>query len=77
MFAAGVAGNVLSRRVEASADAYALRLTQDPRSFIGLDRRLVVRNVAEPDPPRLYHALFGTHPTPIDRIGFAVSFQRR
>jgi Zn-dependent protease with chaperone function len=71
------ASNVLSRRVEASADAYALRLTADPRAFIGLERRLSISNVADPDPPRLLQDLFGTHPTTIQRIGVGEAFARR
>lgn len=73
-FALGVASNVLSREVEASADAFALRLTDDPAAFIQFERRLVLRNVSDPDPPGLYQALFGTHPTPAERIGIGEAF---
>ena len=55
-FGLGVASNVLSRRVEARADAFALELTRDPDAFIELERRLALRNVSDPDPPRLLHA---------------------
>jgi STE24 endopeptidase len=71
------ASNVLSRRVEASADAYSLRLTDDPKAFIGLERRLTVSNVADPDPPRLLQDLFGTHPTTVQRIGMGEAFAHR
>ena len=50
------AGNALSRPVEARADAFALELTKDPRAFIGLERSLALRNLGDPDPPRLLHA---------------------
>ena len=73
-FAAASASTVLSRRVEASADAFALRLTADPAAFIGLERRLAVTNVSDPDPPRLLHALFGTHPTALERIGMGEAY---
>ena len=76
-FGVGLAGNVLSRRVEARADAYALNLTRDPAAAIGLDRRLSTENVSDPDPPALLHALFGTHPTTVERIGMALSWARR
>ena len=76
-FAVGSAGNVLSRQVEARADAFALDLTRDPDAFIGLERRLARRNVSDPDPPRALHLLFGTHPTTLERIGFGVSWERR
>lgn len=72
-FAFTCAGNVLSRQVEARADAFALELTDDPRSFIELERSLAIRNLGDPDPPRLLHALFGTHPTTVERIGYGVT----
>jgi STE24 endopeptidase len=61
----------LSRRVEERADAFALRLTGDPDTHIAFHKGIAVRNVAEPDPPRAWHALFGTHPTTLERIGIA------
>lgn len=75
-FALGVASNVLSREVEASADAFALRLTRDASAQIALERRLSLANVSDPDPPALPHALFGTHPTTVERIGAGVAFER-
>jgi len=75
-FVLGGASNALSRRVEANADAFSLRLTRDPAAFIALERRLAVTNVAEPDPPALLQALFGTHPTTVDRIGIGESWAR-
>jgi STE24 endopeptidase len=73
----GCASNVLSRKVEASADSFALRLTQDPRDFIGFQKRISVQNVGDPDPPGWYQALFGTHPTTLDRIGAGVAFDSK
>ena len=70
------AGNVLSRAVEARADSFALELTRDPGAFIALERRLALRNVADPDPPKALHSLFGTHPTTMDRIGAGVAYER-
>lgn len=75
-FGVGVASNALSRRVEASADAYALRLTHDPRSFIAVERRLTTDNLVDPDPPGWLSALFGTHPPALERIGYALSYER-
>jgi Zn-dependent protease with chaperone function len=68
-FALGSASNVLSRQVEARADAFSIRLTDDPAAHIALERRLAIVNVADPDPPDLLHAIFGTHPKTLDRIG--------
>jgi STE24 endopeptidase len=71
-----IIANQLSRRVEARADAYALRLTGAPEPFIGFERRITLQNVGEPEPPAWYQALFGTHPTTAQRIGTALGFQR-
>ncbi|MEX2195124.1 MAG: M48 family metallopeptidase [Thermoleophilaceae bacterium] len=76
-FAAGSAGNVLSRDVEAAADVFALRLTGDPAAFVGFERRITVTNVSEPDPPAFFHRLFSTHPTTVERIGIGLSAARR
>jgi STE24 endopeptidase len=75
-FAGQVGSNSMSRAVERSADAYALNLTDDPASFVAVERRLAVDNVSEPQPPRLLHLLFGTHPTTLDRIGAALTWSQ-
>jgi STE24 endopeptidase len=72
----GVPGNQLSRQVEASADDFALELTDDPRALIDLQERLASANVSDPDPPGWTHFLFGTHPTTVDRIGAALAYER-
>jgi len=69
-FALQIPGNALSRRVEGSADAYALHLTNDPAAFIAVERKLAVQNLAEPDPPGWLQFLFGTHPSTLTRIGY-------
>lgn len=69
--------NGLSRQVEARADSFALRTTQDPDALIALQRRLVVRNVSDPEPPALVTGIFGTHPPPMDRIGMALAYGER
>jgi STE24 endopeptidase len=70
------AANAYSRRVEARADAFALETTSDPEAAIALERRLTVRNIARPEPPALLNWFFGTHPTPLQRIGMAVTVKR-
>jgi STE24 endopeptidase len=72
----GSASSALSRRVEALADAFALRTTDDPEAFIALERKLAVTNVSEPDPPKLFQLLFGTHPTTRERIGIGEAWAR-
>ena len=71
------ASNALSRRVEASADSFSLELTHEPDAFINFQRRLSVQNVGDPDPPDLYQALFGTHPTTLERIGAGEAFKSK
>jgi len=73
-FGFGAASNVLSRQVEARADAFSLRLTDDPGSFVQFEHRLAVRNISDPVPPRLWHILFGTHPTTLERIGIGEAY---
>jgi STE24 endopeptidase len=68
---AGPLGAALSRRIERRADRHALDLTSAPGAFVAMQRRLAVTNVADPAPPRLPHALFGTHPTTAERIAAA------
>jgi STE24 endopeptidase len=71
----GIVANQLSRRVEARADAYALRLTGDPDAFIGFERRIVTRNVADPAPSRVVSFLLASHPRAVERIGTAVAYR--
>ncbi len=70
-----VIANQLSRRIEARADSYSLRLTDAPEPFIGFERGIALRNVADPDPPDWLVALLATHPPTVDRIGIAKAFE--
>jgi STE24 endopeptidase len=67
--------NQLSRRIEARADSYSLRLTDAPEPFIGFERGIALRNVADPDPPDWLTFLLATHPPTVERIGIAKSFE--
>jgi STE24 endopeptidase len=69
-------GNQLSRAVETRADRFALGLTGEPDAVIEFHRRIAVQNVAEPEPPRWVRAVFGTHPTTLERIGQALAAER-
>ena len=75
-FVIGIAGNQLSRAVEARADTFSLQLTNDPRGMIELQQQLADRNLSDPDPPGVFSFLFGTHPPAVDRIGAAVAWER-
>jgi STE24 endopeptidase len=72
-----VVSNGLSRAVEARADAYALETTGDTKDFIAFQRRIAVKNVGDPDPPRWQTVLLGTHPSTVQRIGLAVATARK
>ncbi len=74
-FVLGIAGNQLSRAVEARADTFALQLTDDPKGMIELQQQLADRNLADPDPPDAFSFVFGTHPPTIDRIGAALAWE--
>src|SRR3954470_20998059 len=69
-FVLNIPGNAMSRRVEASADAYSLKLDGNPAAMIGLERKLAIKNVSDPDPPDWVQVIFGTHPKTVERIGF-------
>jgi STE24 endopeptidase len=71
-----VISSQLSRAVENRADAFSLELTDKPRDFVALERRLALANVSDPDPPALYRALLGSHPSTVQRIGIARAYQR-
>jgi STE24 endopeptidase len=75
-FVIGIAGNQLSRAVEARADTFSLQLTNEPRGMIELQQQLADRNLSDPDPPGVFTLLFGTHPPAVDRIGAAVAWEQ-
>lgn len=70
----GVTSSRLSRSIERRADAYSLELTRAPDAFISFERRIVLQNVADIDPPRWLQALLASHPSTAERIGAAVAF---
>lgn len=71
------AASLVSRRMEAEADWKALATTDDPRAARGLFRELAATSLADPSPPALAQLLFGTHPTPADRVGMAAAWAHR
>ena len=75
-FVIGIAGNQLSRAVEARADTFSLQLTNDPRGMIELQQQLADRNLSDPAPPGIFTFLFGTHPPAVDRIGAALAWEQ-
>jgi STE24 endopeptidase len=65
------AQSLVSRRIEARADAHALRLTDNPQGYEAMQRRLARRNLSDVDPPAPEQWIFGSHPTTAERIAAA------
>ncbi|HEY8472497.1 MAG TPA: M48 family metallopeptidase [Natronosporangium sp.] len=73
---AGPAQALVSRRIEARADAHALALTGDPAAFTAMQARLSAVNRSDPDPPRWEHLLFASHPSTVERMAAARAWER-
>jgi STE24 endopeptidase len=71
-----VPGNWLSRQVELRADYDAVSLTADPAGIAALHRQIATSNLSDPDPPRVWQFLFGTHPSTDDRLALAEAMRR-
>ncbi|MEW2428999.1 M48 family metalloprotease [Micromonospora sp. NPDC047644] len=67
---------LMSRRVEARADAHALALTNDPESFESMQRRLGSVNLGDPDPPRWEYLYSASHPSTVERMAAARAYAR-
>lgn len=65
------ATNLVSRRIEASADVHALRLTRDPVTFAAMQRQLAVANISDLQPRWYRELLYETHPSPPWRVALA------
>ncbi len=68
--------NTVSRRIEERADVHALALTGDTSTFIAVQQRLAVSNLTHLQPNPALAFWFSSHPTPLDRIGRALQWQR-
>lgn len=73
---AGPAQAFVSRLIEARADQHALELTGDPAGFERMQQRLSLVNLSDPDPPAWEQALFGSHPTTVERMAAARAYAR-
>jgi STE24 endopeptidase len=67
----GPAQALVSRRLEARADAHGLALSGDPDAVTALHARMAEVNLADPDPPRWEQLLFASHPTTAERMAAA------
>ncbi|MEU7754089.1 M48 family metallopeptidase [Micromonospora sp. NPDC049101] len=68
---------LMSRRVEARADAHALALTRDPETFESMQRRLASVNLGDPDPPRWEYLYSASHPSTVERMAAARAYARK
>ncbi|MFA1542028.1 M48 family metallopeptidase [Actinomadura monticuli] len=68
--------NLVSRRIEARADAHALNLTRDPATFVSMQHALSVRNISDLSPDALEYLLWMSHPSGPDRIAMARDWAR-
>jgi Zn-dependent protease with chaperone function len=68
--------NAVSRRYEAEADWTALKATRDPDAAKGLFIGFV-EDLSDPEPPAWTQAVFGSHPSPLERVEMAEAFRRR
>lgn len=67
-FATSPLFNLLSRRREARADMFALKVSGDPVAFVSGEKRMCDINMMEEDIPRWRKILFATHPTTLERV---------
>ena len=74
--AAGPVQSLMSRRIEARADAHALALTGDPATFEAMQARLALVNLGDVDPNPVEHALFASHPSAVERMAAARAWAR-
>lgn len=62
-------GNIISRRHERQADAYAVKKTGKREAFISALHKLESMNLADPDPHPWVEFLFYSHPSIAKRVG--------
>ena len=72
----GPAQALVSRRIEARADAHALSLTSDPATFEAMQRRLGTVNLSDPDPPAWEYVMSASHPSTVERMAAARAYAR-
>jgi STE24 endopeptidase len=67
----------IARGMETDADWASIELTRDPETYVALQKRLAVSNLAPIEPPRWVVFWFNTHPPILDRIGMAAYWSAR
>jgi STE24 endopeptidase len=74
--AAAPVSNLVSRRIEASADVHALQATDNVPAFIRMQHDLATSNLSRLDSSWWQTMMFATHPDPVWRIAQAHTWQR-
>ena len=69
--------NVVSRHIEARADAHSLALTRDPQTYVEAQKKLAVSGLDDLKPSRVLYVLFFSHPAPAERIAMARDWARQ
>jgi STE24 endopeptidase len=69
--------NLVSRHIEARADAHALALTHDPETYVAAQRKLALSGLDDLEPSDLLYVLFFNHPSAPERIAMARDWQRQ
>ncbi|MBF8193492.1 M48 family metallopeptidase [Nonomuraea sp. K274] len=72
----GPAQNLISRQIEARADVHALDLVRDPATFIAMQKRLAIANIADLSPNAVEYVLYASHPSTPERIALARSWAK-
>ncbi|MBT9164108.1 MAG: Protease HtpX [candidate division WS2 bacterium] len=67
----------IKREWEYNVDRFALKVTNNPRSFISIMEKFMENNLKDPNPHYLIKVLFFTHPPITDRINLAKKFRKR
>jgi STE24 endopeptidase len=69
--------NLVSRHIEARADAHALMLTRDPATFIQAMKQLATTGLDDLEPSKPLYVLFFSHPSVPERIAMARDWARQ
>lgn len=68
--------NLVSRRIEARADAHSLDLTRDPATYVSMQHELSVRNISDLSPDAFERIMYASHPAAPERIAMARDWAR-
>jgi STE24 endopeptidase len=69
--------NLVSRHIEARADAHALQLTRDPQTFVEAQKKLALSGLDDLKPSPVLYSLFFSHPAPAERLAMARDWARQ